>query len=74
MNKYENFKNQDLLTPEEREKFRNIFEIKNSDKLVKIHGFQDLVNYLNKFRELVVHTNRLFLYQSKMNYIEKIIF
>ena len=61
------FKNEGLLTPEEREKFRNIFESKNSDKLIKIHGFQDLVTHLNEFRELVDHTNRLFLYQSKMN-------
>ena len=28
---------------------------------------QDLVTHLNEFRELVEHTNRLFLYQSKMN-------
>ena len=61
------FKNEGLLTPEEREKFRNIYESKNSDKLIKIHGFQDLVTHLNEFRELVDHTNRLFLYQSKMN-------
>ena len=54
-------------------KFKNIFNSKNSDKLVKIHRFQDLVNYLNYFRELVVHTNRLFLYQIKIN-LEKIIF
>ena len=62
MNKYENIKNQGPPTP--NRKFKNIFNSKNSDKLVKIHRFQDLVNYLNYFRELVVHTNRLFLYSS----------
>ena len=66
-NKTYDFNNQGLLSPEEREKFRNIYSSKNADKLIKVHGFQDLVTHLNEFRELVEHTNRLFLYQSKMN-------
>ena len=66
-NKTYDFNNQCLLTPEEREKFKSIYNSKNSDKLIKVHGFQDLVTHLNEFRELVEHTNRLFLYQSKMN-------
>ena len=66
-NKTYDFNNQCLLTPEEREKFKSIYTSKNADKLIKVHGFQDLVTHLNEFRELVEHTNRLFLYQSKMN-------
>ncbi len=66
-NKTYDFNNQCLLTPEEREKFKSIYNSKNADKLIKVHGFQDLVTHLNEFRELVEHTNRLFLYQSKMN-------
>ena len=37
-NKTYDFNNQGLLSPEEREKFRNIYSSKNADKLIKVHG------------------------------------
>ena len=59
-------KSQDFLDEKEANKFKDLKESKNRDKLIKSHGYQNLVSNLNGFRELVEHTNRLFLYKAKM--------
>ena len=44
---------------------------KNKDKLKKNHGCQDLITNLNEIKNLVDHTNRIFLYKAKMNSTSK---
>ena len=55
-----------ILSPEENKEFRRIKTSKNNDRLQKIHGCQNMVNNLNNLKNLVDHTNRLFMYKSKM--------
>ena len=55
-----------ILSPEENQEFRRIKTSKNKDRLQKIHGCQNMVNNLNNLKNLVDHTNRLFMYKSKM--------
>ena len=46
--------------------FKKIKESKNKDKILKIHSQQPLVKCLNEFNQLMNHTNRLFVYKSKI--------
>jgi hypothetical protein len=55
-----------ILSPEENKEFKKIQSSKNKDMLKKNHGCQNIVNNLNKLKNLVDHTNRLFMYKSKM--------
>lgn len=54
------------LNNEEMKDFRKIKESKNKDKILKIHCQQPLVKCLNEFNQLMNHTNRLFVYKSKI--------
>ena len=54
------------LNNEEMKDFKKIKESKNKDKILKIHCHQPLVKCLNEFNQLMSHTNRLFVYKSKI--------
>ena len=58
--------NKEMHNLREIEKFKDIKMSKNRDKLIKTPGYQNLVSNLKGFNELVEHTNKLFLYRSKM--------
>ena len=58
-------KNQ-YLSNEEIKDFKKIKESKNRDKIIKIHCQQPLVKCINEFNQLINHTNRLFIYKSKI--------
>ena len=58
--------NKEVQQLREIEKFKDIKMSKNKDKLIKTPGYQNLVSNLKGFNELVEHTNKLFLYRSKM--------
>ena len=60
-------KSKDFLNENEAQKFKDLSKSKNNDKLYKTHGYQNLVSNLAGFKELVEHTNRLFLYKAKMS-------
>ena len=62
-----------FLTPKEKMRFKTLYYSKNNDKLYKTHGYQNLITQLNEFRELIEHTNRLFLYKDRINNKSKII-
>ena len=47
-----------ILSPEENKEFKKIQSSKNKDMLKKNHGCQNIVNNLNKLKNLVDHTNR----------------
>ena len=68
-NKNEN----NFLTPKEKMRFKTLYFSKNNDKLYKTHGYQNLITQLNEFRELIEHTNRLFLYKDRINNKSKLI-
>ena len=68
-NKNEN----NFLTPKEKMRLKTLYFSKNNDKLYKTHGYQNLITQLNEFRELIEHTNRLFLYKDKINNKSKLI-
>ena len=55
------------LNYEEIKEFKKINISKNRDKILKIHGQQPLVNYINEFNQLINHTNRLFIYKAKIS-------
>ncbi len=40
---------------------------KHRNKILKEHGNQSLITYLNEFNQLINHTNRLFLYRCKIS-------
>ena len=42
-------------------------KIKNKGKIIKEHGNQSLIAYLNEFKQFVNHTNRLFFYKSRIS-------
>ena len=51
-----------------KDKF-NIFKkikFENKGKIIKEHGNQSLITYLNEFKQFVNHTNRLFFYKSRI--------
>ena len=60
-----------FLSPSEEKEFKKIKISKNKDKLKKNHGCQDLITNLNEIKNLVDHTNRIFLYKTKMNSTSK---
>ena len=62
-----------FLTPKEKMRFKTLYYSKNNDKLYKTHGYQNLITQLNEFRELIEHTNRLFLYKDRINNKSKFI-
>ena len=47
-------------------KFKKI-KMKNKDKIIKEHGNQSLITYLNEFKQFINHTNRLFFYKSRIS-------
>ena len=47
--------------------FLNIRKSNNNDKIIKENGNQEIIDKYNNIRFLVNETNRLFLYQPKMN-------
>ena len=47
------------------EKIRN--NNKHRNKIMKEHGNQSLITYLNEFNQLINHTNRLILYRCKIS-------
>ena len=55
-----------FLNNQEMKDFKKIKESKNKDKILKIHSQQPLVKCLNEFNQLMNHTNRLFVYKSKI--------
>ena len=55
-----------FLSNEEMKDFKKIKESKNKDKIIKIHCQQPLVKCINEFNQLINHTNRLFIYKSKI--------
>ena len=55
-----------FLNNEEMKEFKKIKESKNKDKILKIHSQQPLVKCINEFNQLLNHTNRLFVYKSKI--------
>lgn len=60
-----------FLSPSEEKEFKKMEISKNKDKLKKNHGCQDLITNLNEIKNLVDHTNRIFLYKTKMNSTSK---
>ena len=51
-----------------KDKF-NIFKkikFENKGKIIKEHGNQSLITYLNEFKQFVNHTNRLFFYKTRI--------
>ena len=54
------------LNNEEMKDFKKIKESKNKDKILKIHNQQPLVKCINEFNQLINHTNRLFVYKTKI--------
>ena len=60
-----------FLSPSEEKEFKKMEISKNKDKLKKNHGCQDLITNLNEIKNLVDHTNRIFLYKAKMNSTSK---
>jgi len=60
-----------ILTPNEEKEFKKLQISKNRDKLKKNHGCQELITNLNEIKNLVDHTNRIFLYKTKMNSTSK---
>ena len=60
-----------MLTPNEEKEFKKLQISKNRDKLKKNHGCQELITNLNEIKNLVDHTNRIFLYKTKMNSTSK---
>ena len=54
------------LNNEEMKDFKKIKESKNRDKILKIHCQQPLVKCINELNQLINHTNRLFIYKSKI--------
>ncbi len=63
---YNSNQNDNFLTPKEKMRFKTLYFSKNNDKLYKPHGYQNLITQLNEFRELIEHTNRLFLYKDRI--------
>ena len=55
-----------VLSNEEMKDFKKIKESKNRDKILKIHCQQPLVKCINELNQLINHTNRLFIYKSKI--------
>ncbi len=70
---YNSNQNDNFLTPKEKMRFKTLYFSKNNDKLYKPHGYQNLITQLNEFRELIEHTNRLFLYKDRINNKSKLI-
>ena len=70
---YNSNQNDNFLTPKEKMRFKTLYFSKNNDKLYKTHGYQNLITQLNEFRELIEHTNRLFLYKDRINNKSKLI-
>lgn len=54
------------LNEDEAKEFRELKKSKNKDKLIKTHGCQGFISNLTGIKELVEHTNRIFMYKSKM--------
>ena len=48
-------------------KFKKIEEAKNHNKILKEHGNQSLITYLNDFTQFINHTNRLILYKNRIS-------
>ena len=63
---FDDLRDSSILSPDENKEFKRIKTSKNNDRLQKIHGCQNMVNNLNNLKNLVDHTNRLFMYKSKM--------
>ena len=40
--------------------------MENKGKIIKEDGNQSLISYLNEFKQLVNHTNRLFFYKTRI--------
>ena len=55
-----------FLNNEEIKDFKKIKESKNRDKILKIHCQQPLVKCINEFNQLLNHTNRLFIYKTRI--------
>ena len=56
-----------------KEDFKNLKKIENSknrDKILKKHGNQGLITYINEFNQLINSTNRLFLYKTRISPIK----
>lgn len=58
------------INEEEVKEFRQLRKGKNNDKLIKSHGCQEFISNLNGIKELVEHTNRMFLYKPKMKMLK----
>ena len=58
------------VNEEEVKEFRQLRKGKNNDKLIKSHGCQEFISNLNGIKELVEHTNRMFLYKPKMKMLK----
>ena len=59
-----------VLNEEEAKEFRELKRSTQQDKLTKSHGCQNLITNLNGIRELVEHTNRIYMYKAKMHRTE----
>ena len=59
-----------VLNEEEAKEFRELKRSNQQDKLTKSHGCQNLITNLNGIRELVEHTNRIYMYKAKMHRTE----
>ena len=64
-------KSYSVLDEKDAKEFLDIKEGKNNNKLLKTHGCQGFINNINGIKELVEHTNRIFMYKSKMTSLHK---